>query len=527
MKKPSAPLMLLLALLVSFNIYSIPVLTSLPSAPATIYLDFDGHNVNSAYWNGGTPFTCASAGMSNNDITEVFNRVAEDYRPFNINITTDSSVFLAAPLNKRIRVVITPTSSWFTGVGGVSYIGSFKWGDDTPAFVFCDRLGPNSAKMVAECCSHESGHTVGLSHQSKYDGTCNLTATYNDGAGIGEASWAPIMGNSYYRNMSGWNNGPTPYGCNNNQDNLSIITSQNGFSYRTDDYSNDININPTSITISSIPVDGVITTNADKDAFSFTVGQNANFKMDVTPFSVGTNYSGANLDIKVSLYNGSKVLINTYDPALTMNVSVDTILNAGTYYMLVEGTGNTNVNDYGSLGSYKISGVTGTLPVHTVSLTGRSNKSQHGLDWNIISDEPIKSVAVQSSTDGINFKTITVLNGLSKSFTYSPFQHSDLYYRLQVTSVAQQHMYSNIVFLKDVKNTATSFAVSTFIQDEISVNSGSQYQYQLSDINGNIIARGTGQPGFNKVGMSRNASGVYVLQLISNNEKKTERIIKQ
>ena len=48
-------------------------------------------------------------------------------------------------------------------------------------FVFSDRLGPKSSKMIAECCSHESGHAVGLSHQSTYDGTCNLTATYNEG----------------------------------------------------------------------------------------------------------------------------------------------------------------------------------------------------------------------------------------------------------------------------------------------------------------------------------------------------------
>ncbi|MBC7688191.1 MAG: hypothetical protein H7211_08435, partial [Aquabacterium sp.] len=244
MKKPSAPLLLLLALLFSFNVFSLPFLNSLPGAAATIYLDFDGYNVNSAYWNSGNAFTCAPSNMTDAQITEVFNRVAEDYRPFEINITTDETKFLAAPLSKRIRIVVTPTSSWFTGVGGVSYIGSFKWGDDTPAFVFSDRLGPYNPKLVAECCSHESGHSVGLSHQSKYDGTCNLTATYNDGVGTGETSWAPIMGNSYYRNMSGWNVGPTPYGCNNIQDNLSIIISQNGFGYRADDYSNDININP-------------------------------------------------------------------------------------------------------------------------------------------------------------------------------------------------------------------------------------------------------------------------------------------
>ena len=37
-------------------------------------------------------------------LTEIFNRVSEDYRPFDINITTDIDVFIAAPFDKRIRV---------------------------------------------------------------------------------------------------------------------------------------------------------------------------------------------------------------------------------------------------------------------------------------------------------------------------------------------------------------------------------------------------------------------------------------
>src|SRR5690606_9430301 len=146
--------------------------------------------------------------------------------------------FLAAPLNKRVRIIVTTTSEWRPGVGGVSYTGSFTWLDDTPGFVFADRLV--TPKMIAECVSHESGHTVGLSHQSRYNTDCDLTATYHAGNGLGETGWAPVMGNSYNRNMTGWNNGPTPYGCANTQDNLTIITTQNGFGYRTDDHNDNI-----------------------------------------------------------------------------------------------------------------------------------------------------------------------------------------------------------------------------------------------------------------------------------------------
>src|SRR5258706_13522 len=153
-------LVLLCCLLTSTWVKALPKLTSLPTAKATIFLDFDGHYVTSSIWNGGRPLDCAPSGMNDAQITEIFNRVSEDYRPFNIDITTDSTVFLAAPLTKRVRMIVTTTCAWYTGVGGVAYIGSFTWGDDTPGFVFLPRLGPSNPKMVAECCSHEIGHTL-------------------------------------------------------------------------------------------------------------------------------------------------------------------------------------------------------------------------------------------------------------------------------------------------------------------------------------------------------------------------------
>ncbi|MEP7144529.1 MAG: T9SS type A sorting domain-containing protein [Ferruginibacter sp.] len=526
MKKPAAPLTLLLALLVSFNVFSLPVLNSLPSAAATIYLDFNGYNVNCAYWNNGTPFICEPSGMTDVQITEVYNRVAEDYRPFNINITTDEVTFLAAPLSSRIRVVVTPTSGWFTGVGGVSFVGSFTWGDDTPAFVFSDRLGSKNAKMVAECCSHESGHAVGLSHQSTYDSTCNLTSTYNNGEGTGEASWAPIMGNSYYRNMSGWNNGPTPYGCTNTQDNLSIITTQNGFTYRADDYSDDINNNPALFAISGNPIGGIISTSTDKDAFTFTLAQNSVIHIYVKPFSVDENFQGANLDVKMSLYNSSKILIRTFDPAATMEVAADTILNKGVYYMLIDGAGNSNVDDYGSLGSYSISSsAVGILPIHNVVLEGAADNNRHRLNWDIISDEPIQSIILESSTDNMHFNTVNTCNGVSHNFTYTPFQKNDLYYRIKA-SVLNQTVYSNTIMLKRVSKQGKPFKVSTFIQNEITINAEENYQYKVSDVNGHAIARGIGRAGFNKLNISLLPGGMYVLQLLSSDQKQTERIIK-
>ena len=132
--------MLAFTMLMSLKVFSVPKLNSYPSAAATIFLDFDGHYVSGTLWNNGNPISCAPSGMTDAQITEAFNRVAEDYRPFNVNITTDSTVFLAAPIAQRIRMIITPSSAWCPGVGGVAIIGSFTWGDDTPAFVYWNEL---------------------------------------------------------------------------------------------------------------------------------------------------------------------------------------------------------------------------------------------------------------------------------------------------------------------------------------------------------------------------------------------------
>jgi hypothetical protein len=526
MKKFSTFLIFTIISLVSLEAFSVPKLNSYPGAAAVIFLDFDGHTVQSTVWNGGATIYCQPSGLTDPQITEAFGRVAEDYRPFDINITTDPAVFLLAPLNKRMRVIITTTSGWCPGMGGVAYIGSFTWGDDTPAFVFSDQLS-FSPKMVGECCSHESGHTVGLSHQSKYEGNCNIpTEEYNSGIGGGETGWAPIMGNSYYRNMSNWNNGPTPDGCNNIQDNLSIIATQNGFSYRADDYTDVLNTSTHTLSSSNFNLTGIITTNSDRDAFKFTTSQSSNFHLTAIPFNVANNWIGANLDIKIELYNASATLIRTYDPSSTLSVTIDTILNAGTYYLKIDGTGNTNTGEYGSLGGYSFTG-TGALPIHDVKLNGNVDKNKHSLNWNIVADEPIKTIVVEASTDGTNFSPLTTVASSADKFAYQPYKNSTVFYRLKVTSVLDQTVYSNTIALKGGASTEKAFNVSTLVYNEINVNAAQNYQYRLTDINGRTLVTGTGLKGINKIDVSNHPGGIYIIEMFGTEQKQAERIIKQ
>lgn len=504
----------------------VPKMNSYPSAQATIFLDFDGHTVKSYAWRNDTSFICSPSGLSNTQITEIFNRAAEDFRPFNVTVTTDSTVFLAAPITRRTRMIVTPTSDWYPGVGGVAYIGSFTWGDDTPGFIFSDKLSYNS-KNVAEACSHESGHSVGLSHQSRYDANCNLIEQYSSGSGTGEISWAPIMGNSYDRNMTGWNLGPTPYGCVNNQDNLTIITTNNGFTYRVDDFNNTVGTSSYVLANNNFSASGVISKTDDLDAFKFSLTQGGNFHLSVYPYSYNNTNTGANLDVKVDLYNASKTLIRTYNPADILNINIDTTLTAGSYYFVVSGVGNEYAPQYGSLGSYSISGASGTtLPIKSIELTGTQNAGRHQLQWKIISDDLIKEQMVEVSSDGLQFGSLAAASAVQRNYNYTPQQTGNLLYRVKVTSVLGQVMYSNVITLK-TNGEIPSFVVSTFVHDNVTVRATEAYNFRLTDANGRILEAGKGQPGVNNIYMNNRPAGMYLLQLISSGRSVTERIVKQ
>ncbi len=513
-----------LLLLLSAGAQWVPKLNSHPSASAAIYLDFDGETVQSLVWNYGNVLDCTPASLTPEQIGEVFNRVSEDFRPFDINITTDLETFLSAPPDQRMRVIITPTS-FFAGVGGVSYTGSFTWGDDTPCFVFSNKLGPNNPKMIAECCSHEAGHTLGLAHQSKYDAGCALTATYNDGSGTGETGWAPIMGNSYYRNMSGWNNGPTPQGCSNLQDNLSIITTRNGFGYRADDFSNDAGSGAFQLPLSNLQLQGIIGTPGDRDAFRFSLQQNSNLHIGAVPFHIGNGLEGAGLDIELQLLNEQQELIGVYNPADQLSVLLDTVLNAGEYYLVVSGTGNSNASAYSSLGAYTLSGLFGVLPLCQVDFNGTLEGLQHSFHWRIQCNESLQAVILQNSADGTAFSDLQSLELQQSRFSWLPVRSAGSYYRLKVITRSGHISHSATLRLK-LPEPAPDLRISTLTTNDIRVQSETDFQYLLSDLQGRRVLQGRAVAGTRWIPLSNQPAGTYILSVDACGFRQTVRVLK-
>jgi hypothetical protein len=509
----------------------VPVYSSFPSASPVVFLDFDGQTVSGTSWNTSGPIECASANLSTLQMTEIFNRVAEDYRPFNINVTTDSTKYLAAPINKRMRVILTITSDWYGSAGGVSFIGSFTWGDNTPCFVFTALLNYN-VKYIAEAAAHEAGHTLGLRHQSTYDANCVKTSEYNYGTGSGEIGWAPIMGCGYYKNMSLWHNGQSSLNCSTYQTDLSIITSAtNGVSFRTDDYNSTFNqaTNETFVN-SQFNASGVVEQNTDQDMFKFTIPYFTHFKLSAVPYNVGTGDAGSNLDMQVTLYNSSQTALGTYNPGTILSSFIDSNLNAGVYYLKVEGKGNVYAPNYASLGSYSLKGelFNTPLPLHELELKGTFNQDRRILNWTIVADENVMEQVLEISSDGRNFVPLVQPTNADRSYSYRPSNPASALYRLSVTFDNYAHYYSNIVTIKLPNDNAKPKLVNSLVTNgTIIVTSPGNFDYYVADLNGRILNKGKLSTGMTTINASAMVSGMYFIRFTDGSEQWTEKLVKQ
>lgn len=370
----------------SFSVKSAYDLQSLPGAEACIMLDFDGYELPSGTgWLDGSSWTAPASGMTDNAIQETWQLVSEDYRPFNVNVTTSQSVFDSYAVSRRVRCVFTPDNSPAPGSGGVAYVGAFGY-KDWPCWVFM-----MSSKAGGEAASHEVGHTLGLGH----DGRTNPSEEYF----FGHEDWAPIMGAGYYVSVSQWSCGEYDY-ANNQQDDLAVMS--NYIYLRSDDYGNDFSgaqFIDKDASGNIIAQSGVIERDSDIDMFYFTCGT-GNVHFDITTLS-----QHGDLDILVKLYEGSSGSQIGEFNSTGLDCSFDAYLDEGQYYIGVDGTGygdagTTGYSDYASLGSYSISG--------TVTPGGNDDQSSEGV-VTVYLDCYYKGTSATLSVGDYNMSDLTAL----------------------------------------------------------------------------------------------------------------------
>lgn len=372
-----------------------PVYHSKPDAPVALYLDFNGGLIADTAWNISANLDARAwskdadeTTFSENEqdaIRRIWQRISEDFAPFDINITTDPSYDpdITGGSN-TIGWVLFTTDTDRNGVempahgaGGVAYLDVFnkEYYDYanffSPAFVYANNLGPDNAHFMAEAASHEFGHNLGLSHHGD-----SSSGYYGGHEVAGGMQWAPIMGASYYADISTWSNGHYTEANNPTQDDIARIIEK--IPFRADDVSNDaataealvlegdIIVDPlTHDYIGDDPNEGIISESSDVDRYTFwTAG--GEVSLTATPFIAEvTQYAwGMNLEILLRLYDASGIMVATVDDPESRSASLTTHLDEGTYYLTVEGTGSgdplaappTGFTAYGSLGMYFLSG---------------------------------------------------------------------------------------------------------------------------------------------------------------------------
>ena len=333
----------------SFALSAVPQLSSKPDAAATLYLDFNGHFEAQwgAYQSVSTPAFDRDGDASSfssyelSTISQVWERVAEDFSVFDLNVTTVEPSSFANGV--ALRVSIGGDGSWIGPYGGIAYVDSFTSYLPNTVFVFAKNLGNGAARYVADAVGHESGHAFGLQHHSAYDSSGTKTQEYDSGTSY----QAPLMGYAYSATLSTWTNG-TSVSATTLQDDIAVIArAANGFGLRPDDHGNSLAA-ATPVTVAqdgvTVTASGIIGAASDVDYFSFTTAEGEiDLAVDVAV--------GANLDTIVQLYDSSGTLLASVAPTGQLGAEITADLNYGTYWVAVRSVGS-----YGIVGQYQISG---------------------------------------------------------------------------------------------------------------------------------------------------------------------------
>ncbi len=524
-------LLFILAGCISLLQAQVPVMSSRPEATSVVLLDFDGHTVTNTSWNiDYEVIDAAPANLNPVDVTTIFNIVKEDFIAFNINITTDSNYYNQASVYSRHRIIITPTHDWYTGPGtGVANIGGFPMGDETPSWVFTALLH-NNFYRIAEVISHELGHALGFRHISVWNEDCSMEDEYKKRQGSVFPTFAPIMGESFDADISGWVHDLNQLACDEWQDEPAMLSSgQFGFLQVPDDISDHFSTAKEFPELMAHVTNGIISDSNDIDIFKVVLTQPRQMDIDVTPTRARQHaYMGVNLHLRVDLYDGDSNLVRTYYDPNKVDVFIDTLLHPGTYYFAVQSAGNAYMDRYSSIGSYEFLYLIGhyTLPVYHFALQGRSDQGDHLLEWNYqLSKEETMRVVLYHSIDGINFQVLeTALNAGNLYRWRPPGANTPHFYKIGLYSeLSDVEYFSNIV---RINNTIPGYRLhGNQVNNSFELTMRDPGVYQITDMTGRIVQQGRLATGLHKIPLQYMAKGLLLLRIIQGSESYVEKLI--
>ena len=418
---------------------AVPPLSSLPSAPVKLYLDFDGQtSIRWGSWAGfggnvtgdipafdtdGDPTNFSTNEL--NQIRQIWGIVSGKFSPFNVNVTTVDPGQLQD--KKSLKIVIGGDGKWYGKGGGVSIVGGFTGNyldNNKIGFVWDGQggAGGGDVRYVGEAAAPRirphlrapAPQRLFRSRQPVEYMPGFVMGRGDEGLGVwsvgdrGDYPWSLLAHAEILQNVGV-------------QDDVAIISgSNNGFGFRPDEAGS------TAGTAASMTLtdannqqsvsNGVITTPSDVDAWRF------NWSGGALSLSVQLPPLGAMLNASLELRDSNFNLITTAATDSQAETITTNLPFAGTYYAVVKSRGQ-----YGDIGSYSVLAEVNQLAdntLHTSTHFGRfgdtggvfqvtSPFEGHGHFGNFVgSSDPFDFYSFDTGPDGGMFSaSLTGLSG--------------------------------------------------------------------------------------------------------------------
>jgi hypothetical protein len=282
--------------------------------------------------------------LAKDQIYRAWQVVAGTFSAFDVNVTTDQSVFDGTEPRNRGK-------SCSRAEMGRSSCSLNAFGTSR----CCNVYNKGNGHYQGTTFAHELGHLMGLRH----DGGGGSGEYFR---GLTSFRWCPIMGSSPPKTSWGvnalfqWSKGEYT-DSSNKEDDLVIIT--RNLPYREDDIPD---TRPLVVRngaeVSAADNRGQIARNTDTDTFTFTIGGSGGRAM-LTVDRI-EYISGGYLDVDAEIQNAAGMTVARGNDMAARTAKLDANLTPGEYKLVVkggsEGTPANGFSSYSSLGFYGISG---------------------------------------------------------------------------------------------------------------------------------------------------------------------------